>query len=153
MTGTGHSPRSLTGRSQGSVMFLYPVGLLIVIVLGAIAVDLSNVWLQQRRLADATDSAANDAVAFGLDQDALRSEGLIALDPDQVNGVVATSIAGQDLPPEVGLPTVTLGVSGTGNPTVTVTVESSASLIFGRIIGNEGIAISATGTAELINGP
>ena len=134
-------------------MFLYPIGFIIVILLGAIAVDLSNVWLQQRRLADATDSAANDAVTFGLDQDALRGNGIIALDPDQVAAVVRVSIAGQDLPPGVGLPSVTLGVSASGNPTVTVSLSSNADLIFGRAVRNGGLGISATGTAELISGP
>jgi Flp pilus assembly protein TadG len=134
-------------------MFLYPIGFIIVILLGAIAVDLSNVWLQQRRLADAADSAANDAAAFGLDQDALRGSGIIALDPDRVAAVVRVSIAGQDLPPEVGLPSVTLGVSASGNPTVTVSLSSNADLIFGRAVRSDGLGISATGTAELVSGP
>ncbi len=153
MNTTSEHP-SLASRTQrGSVMFLYPVGFLIVIMLGAIAVDLSNVWLQQRRLADATDSAANDAVTFGLDQNVLRGDGTIGLDPDRVSAVVAASIAGQGLPPEVGAPSIAIGASASGNPTVSVSLDSNASLIFGRIIRSNGLPISATGTAELTNGP
>ncbi len=137
---------------RGGVLLLFPVGLLVVVLLGAIAVDLGNVWLQQRRLADATDSAANDAVTYGLDQDRLRRHGDLALDPERVREAVLASVSGQDLPPEAGLPAVTIGTNADGNPTVTVTIESRAELIFGRITRNRGVAIEATGTAELTDG-
>lgn len=140
-------------RQRGSVLFLYPVGLLIVLLLGAIAVDLGNVWLQQRRLADAADSAANDAVTFGLDQSALRSDGVVALDHARVADVVEISVAGQDLPAAATITTIDSGgVSADGNPTVTVTIESTAELIFGRIVRSAGIDIEATGTAEITDG-
>ena len=86
-------------RDRGSVLFLYPVGFLIVLMLGAIAVDLGNVWLQQRRLADAADSAANDAVTYGVDQNLLRSTGELELSEARIDDIVAVSIAGQALPP------------------------------------------------------
>ncbi len=139
-------------HQRGSVLFLYPVGLLIVLLLGAIAVDLGNVWLQQRRLVDATDSAANDAVTYGLDQDRLRRDGELALDPARVREAVLSSVAGQDLPDGAGLPAVSVGTNADGNLTVTVTIESRAELIFGRIARSRGIAIEATGTAELVDG-
>lgn len=139
-------------RERGSVMFLYPVGFVIVVLLGAIAVDLGNVWLQQRRLADAADSAANDAVTYGLDQGALRSDGHLALDDGRVAEVVAVSVAGQGLPPEAGVTAITVDVGPGGNPAVTVEIESSAELIFGRLVRSGGIAIRAEGTAELSDG-
>ncbi len=139
-------------RDRGSVMFLFPVGFLIVVILGGIALDLGNVWLQQRRLADAADSAANDAATYGLDIDALRAEGAVALNEDRVLDAVRASVAGQNLPPQAAITDVRIGVGPDGGPTVTVAIDSQAELIFGRIVRNDGIAISATGTAELIDG-
>ena len=138
-------------RDRGSVLFLYPVGFLIVLMLGAIAVDLGNVWLQQRRLADAADSAANDAVTYGVDQNLLRSTGELELSEARIDDIVAVSIAGQDLPPAATITDSSGTVIG-GVPAVTVTVESRAELIFGRFVRSDGIAISATGVAELTDG-
>ena len=138
-------------RDRGSVLFLYPVGFLIVLMLGAIAVDLGNVWLQQRRLADAADSAANDAVTYGVDQNLLRSTGELELSEARIDDIVAVSIAGQALPPAATITDSSGTVIG-GVPAVTVTVESRAELIFGRFVRSDGIAISATGVAELTDG-
>ena len=138
-------------RDRGSVLFLYPVGFLIVLMLGAIAVDLGNVWLQQRRLADAADSAANDAVTYGVDQNLLRSTGELELSEARIDDIVVVSIAGQDLPPAATITDSSGTVIG-GVPAVTVTVESRAELIFGRFVRSDGIAISATGVAELSDG-
>lgn len=132
-------------------MFLYPVGFLIVVLLGAIAVDLGNVWLQQRRLADAADSAANDAVTYGLDQDTLRATGDLELSDERIRRIVAVSVAGQDLPAEAVITDAGSTVVG-GVPAVTVTIDSRAELIFGRFVRSGGIAISATGVAELTDG-
>ena len=146
--------RATRARSdRGSVLFLYPVGFLIVVMLGAIAVDLGNVWLQQRRLADAADSAANDAVTYGLDQDVLRQQGTVELDDGRVFDVVVASVAGQGLPPEAAVTGMTIDVGPEGNPSVTVNIESNAGLIFGNIVRSGGIAISAEGTAEIVDGP
>ena len=133
------------------MLFLYPVGFLIVLMLGAIAVDLGNVWLQQRRLADAADSAANDAVTYGVDQNLLRSTGELELSEARIDDIVVVSIAGQDLPPAATITDSSGTVIG-GVPAVTVTVESRAELIFGRFVRSDGIAISATGVAELSDG-
>jgi hypothetical protein len=51
---------------------LMPAAVLVLIVLGAIAADLSNVHNGQRGLIGVADSVANDAVTYGLDVDALR---------------------------------------------------------------------------------
>lgn len=67
--------------------------------------------------------------------------------------VVVASVAGQDLPPGAAITDVTIGVSPAGNPTVSVTIESSAELVFGRIVRSGGIGIEATGVAELTDGP
>ena len=138
-------------RERGSVLFLYPVGFLIVLMLGAIAVDLGNVWLQQRRLADAADSAANDAVTYGIDQDVLRTTGRIELTESRIDEIVTVSVSGQDLPPAAVVTTAS-GTIVDGAPAVIVTIDSSAELIFGRFVRSDGVAISATGVARLDDG-
>ena len=138
-------------RDRGSVLFLYPVGLLIVLMLGAIAVDLGNVWMQQRRLADAADSAANDALTYGVDQGVLRATGDLELSEARIDDIVVVSVAGQGLPAEATITDSSGTVIG-GVPAVTVTIESRADLIFGRFVRSGGIAISATGVAELSDG-
>ena len=138
-------------RDRGSVLFLYPVGFLIVLMLGAIAVDLGNVWMQQRRLADAADSAANDAVTYGVDQGVLRATGDLELSEARIDDIVVVSVAGQGLPAEATITDSSGTVIG-GVPAVTVTIESRADLIFGRFLRSGGIAISATGVAELSDG-
>jgi hypothetical protein len=140
------------GRDRGGVLFLFPVGFLVVVILGAIAVDLGNVWLQQRRLADAADAAANDAVAAGVDQRALRGDGSLELDADLVARIVDVSMAAQDLPPGTGGPTVSFGVDGDGDPVVEVRIDATVDLVFGRLVRSGGLAISATGVAELVPG-
>jgi hypothetical protein len=97
----------LTG-TRGSVLVLMPVAVLIVLLLGAIAVDLTVVHLRQQQAIDAAASAANDAVTFGLDEDALRSGHGYYLDPNRVRRAVDESIADQGLSDElVGPPIVT----------------------------------------------
>ncbi len=140
------------GGDAGSTLFLFPAGLLIVLLLGAVAVDLGNVWLQQRRLADAADSAANDAVTYGIDQQQYRIDGRVVLDAGRVGDVVAVSIAGQELPATVFVDPPVIGVAADGSPVVSVHLTSSADFIFGRLIGPRGLTIEATGRAVLDDG-
>ena len=69
---------------------LMPAAVLIVMVLGAIAVDLTAVRLGQRELIAAAGDAANDAVTVGLDEAALRSGQGYRLDPDRAGTPCST---------------------------------------------------------------
>jgi Flp pilus assembly protein TadG len=53
-------------RDHGSVLFLFPAAFLIVLVLGAIAIDSGAAFLRQRELAAAADAAANDAITLAV---------------------------------------------------------------------------------------
>ena len=57
-------------RERGSSLMLMPAAVLVVMVLGAIAVDQSLVYTRQRELVAAAEAAANDAAGYGLDRDA-----------------------------------------------------------------------------------
>ena len=52
-----------TSVERGSSLLLFPAGVLIVMVLAAMAVDTSIAFMGQRELANATAAAANDAAA------------------------------------------------------------------------------------------
>ena len=49
---------------------LMPAAVLVVIILGAIAVDQAVVFTRQRELIAAAEAAANDAAGYGIDRDA-----------------------------------------------------------------------------------
>lgn len=100
---------------------LMPAAVLIVVLLGAVAVDLSIVFLGRRELAAAAAAAANDAVTYGLDQDALRVDGGYALDPERVRDAVDASLAASNVDVDVHPPLVEL--VGPGEVRVTLSGE------------------------------
>lgn len=67
---------------RGNTLILMPVAVLIVLGLGALALDAATLFLGQRRLADLAAAVANDAIA-GVDLDAFYDGATagIALDP------------------------------------------------------------------------
>ena len=85
-------------RERGSVLMLMPAAVLVVLLLGAIAVDFSLAFLAERELLSAASAAANDAATFGLDEDALRARGELVLDPDRVEAAVARSLRARGNP-------------------------------------------------------
>ena len=81
---------------RGSVLFLFPAAFLIVLVLGAIAIDSGAAFLRQRELAAAADAAANDAVTLAIhDSVALGAEPII--DPAAAEAAVRQSLARRGL--------------------------------------------------------
>lgn len=68
---------------------LMPAAVLIVIILGAIAVDQAVVFGAQRDLVASAQAAANDAVAAGVDVGDLRAEGNVTVDRARIDRVVA----------------------------------------------------------------
>lgn len=93
------SARCLWSRDRsdsGSVLILMPACVLVVLVLAAIAVDLSLVHLRQRQAFDLAGSAANDAVTAAADQTVLRT-GTYRVDPASARAVVEDVVAISDL--------------------------------------------------------
>ena len=79
-------------RERGSVLALVPAGLLVLVLLAAIAVDSSVAYLGRRELAAAADAAANDAVTYGLDEARFRETGKFALDSARVEEAVRRAL-------------------------------------------------------------
>ena len=73
---------------RGSSLLLFPAAVLVMMVLGAIAVDFSIAFLGERELAGATAAAANDTAARALSNRAFYREGVVVLD-----GAAASELA------------------------------------------------------------
>ena len=127
---------------------LMPAAVLVVLLLGAIAVDLSIVHLRQRQAVAAAADAANDAVTAGLDQAALRRGEGYRLDPGRVEQAVAESLeadgVADDLtePPRITMPTP---------DSVTVQLRVRADYLFARSLphGPRTTVVPATATASV----
>ena len=74
-------------RQRGSVLMLFPVGVLAVLVLAAVAVDSSIAFLGERELASAVAAAANDAATKALSDNAFYGRGRVELDDGEVERV------------------------------------------------------------------
>jgi Flp pilus assembly protein TadG len=77
------------------VLVLVPVGFLVLILLGVMAVDSAVAYLGQRQLADALAAAANDAATAGLSNTEFYTGGEVVLDPTTVVAVACASLAAQ----------------------------------------------------------
>jgi len=130
---------------RGSAVILMPAGLLIVIVLGSIAVDLSGLHLAQRELTSTAEAAVNDAVTFGLDQQQLRAGQGYRLDARRVRRAVdraASAARLDDLEVDVRL---------IGSTTVRVTLRREVPLVFAPVLpgAHDRSSVSAQATATV----
>ncbi|MDQ3980430.1 MAG: hypothetical protein M3314_12895 [Actinomycetota bacterium] len=71
-------------EARGSVLLLFPAGVLVVMVLAAIAVDASIAFLGERELAAAVAGAANDAATEAISDEAFYGAGQVELDDAEV---------------------------------------------------------------------
>lgn len=122
-------PRT-TRRERGSVLVLMPAAVLIVLLLGAIAVDSAIVYLGQREAYNVAFDAANDAAGAGFDLDAARTRGEIVYDPDRVEAIAAQSVAAAGF---ADLELVSAVPDGTG---VEVTVRRTVKHLFVQALGD-----------------
>ena len=150
---TERSGRDDRGRrlrgDAGSSLMLMPAAVLVVLVLGAIAADLSQLHNAKRGLIGVANSVANDAVTYGLDVSSLRggSADEFPLDESRVNTAIAASLR------EHASPTRRYQLVDTDidrvNRTVTVTLAGPVDWIFARAlpgIGDDPV-VQATGIA------
>jgi uncharacterized membrane protein len=84
-------------REAGSSLMLMPAAVLVVIILGAIAVDQSIVYTRQRELVAAAEAAANDAAGYGLDRDAFYQHHQIELDPARARAAAVGALRARGL--------------------------------------------------------
>jgi len=118
---------------RGSVLLLLPAVVLVLLILGAIAVDSSVAYLTRRELADFTAGAADRAAATALDRPAFYGSGTVRVDPGVAAAVVAAAEAGA-VHGGLDITSVSVTVGATGQ-SVTVTAAALAHTVFGVAAG------------------
>lgn len=134
-------PRS----DRGSVLMLMPAAVLIVLVLSAIAVDLSIVQMGGRQAIDAADAAANDAVTYGISEAALRNGGGIQLDPVRVRASVQQTLDAQGITPRLATPPL---VEITGPASVRITLSITIDYLFAKSLPGTPDQTTVTAVGE-----
>lgn len=133
---------------RGSAIFLFPAAVFVVLVLGAIVVDLTAVHLAGRQAVDAASAAADDAAAAALDVASVRAGGPVRIDASRAAAVAADTVAARDLPHEVRSVDVTLGP---GPDQVTVVVVLGVEPVLGAALpGGHDRTVTGRGTATLV---
>lgn len=118
---------ALTASQDGSVLLLVPVGLLVILLLGALAVDLSLAFAGERRVADLAASWAEAATAEVSDAAFYAGGGAVELDEAEMRTRVLAELAVLDEP---GLRDVSVRVRRLDARTVEVAVSADVPRLF-----------------------
>lgn len=125
---------------------LMPAAVLIVLVLGAIAVDSAILYLAQREAYNIAFDAANDAAGAGFDAGRARSSGDIVYTRARVEAVARESVAAAGAR-HVEIVGVTIEPGDVVAVTVAVTVDHLFDPAFGRA-GTERLEMTARAAGE-----
>lgn len=82
---------------QGTVLLMFPAALMVMVILGAIVIDVGYTTIRGRELRAVAASAANDSLA-ALDIAVLRATGDVVIDAGAARRIVAQAIALGPLP-------------------------------------------------------
>ena len=128
---------------------LMPAAVLIVLLLGAITVDLTVVRLGQRELVAAAGDAANDAATVGIDQRVLRAGGGTVIDAARAERAVLASLDAKGLLDELAAPP---SVVVTGDGTVEVRLVRRVGYVFAKALPgvDHDVVVRGTGAARLV---
>lgn len=95
----------------GSALALVPAAFLVLIVLGAIAVDSAAAYLGHRQLGDALNAATQDAAASGLSDQTFYRSGVVTIDPGTAQNIACRALTAQ-LAGELDNVTASIAVDG-----------------------------------------
>ena len=147
-----------TERGQrGSALVLVPAAVLVLVILGAIAVDLSVVFLGQRELANAAAAAANDAATAAISKEAFyrgrgdRAPGRIEVDEEGARQVARRVLSAQA---PRGVTVTGVDVRAPGSQ-VCVTLEGRVDHLFAKAIPGvpRSTAVRTRASASAVQGP
>lgn len=113
-------------RERGSVLLLFPAGLLVTIVLASVAADAAVVFEAQCRLANAVAAAANDAAVEGLANGRFYRQGAVGLNDAEASRIAVEEVTA-GLGGRMGNVSTRAVVNG---PTVTVDASADVARIF-----------------------
>ena len=142
----------MTRREDGSVLMLVPAGILVLLVLAAVAVDSALVFVAQRDLANRTAAAANDIAAAAVSDDAFYDGGgTIVLQEARADAFVDVTFAPERRPE--GFEARTASATTVGRE-VTVVAEAEVRYLFAPAV--PGVArttvVRARSTAVAVGG-
>lgn len=137
-----------TGRhraDRGSVLMLVPAAVLVLVVLGAIAIDSAIVVLAQRDLSNRTAAAANDAAGFAVSEEGFyrTTHRTVELDEARAAAFVELTFSDERRPPNYE---AWSGRVVTDGPQVVVEATARVRYLFAPAI--PGAARAATVTAR-----
>jgi Flp pilus assembly protein TadG len=132
-------------RDRGSVLMLMPAGVLVVLLLGAIAFDLSLVFLRQRQASSLAVDVANDLATAALDEHAFRTDGTYELDPEAAAEIGLALVRASDLADDV----LDVEVTVLGADAVEVSVVVAVDYVFAKAIPgtSDGTTVVASAVA------
>jgi len=125
--------RRLSG-DRGSVLALVPAGFLVLIALGALAVDSAVAYQGQQQLHDNLVAAANDAASSAIDHSAFYGSGSVVISLPVAQQVVCRSLV-QQHDSQLHQVKLWLGVNGAE---LRVMGEAKVDAVFGRAIPGFG---------------
>lgn len=129
------------------MLSLVPAAFLILMLLGALAVDSGATLLGQRQLQAAVEAAANDAAGGAISNTAFYNAGRVQLDPTRAAAIVCTDLAAQG-DANLRATTVAMAVEGA---TVLVRARAEVPAVFGRFVpglAQRPVTAQAGATAE-----
>ena len=128
------SPLAPRQGDTGSVLALVPAAFLVLILLGALAVDSAVTYLGQQQLHDALTAAANDAAGAAIDNGLFYRTGRVAIDSSEAATVACQSVEAQHFSQ---LHDLRVWVTTSG-PDISVEGRATVDAVFGRALPGFG---------------
>ena len=129
---------------RGSALMLVPAAVLVLLMLGAVAVDSAVVMLAQRDLADHTAAIANDIAGFSLDDPSFYDGDGVTLSEPMAKRYAALAFSDDRRP--AGFISWTGTASARGPRTIHVTASADVRYVFAGAL--PGVADRTTVRAE-----
>ncbi len=127
---------------------LFPAAVLVTLLLGAIAFDLSLVFLRQRQASSLAVDVANDLATAALDEAGFRSGGTYRLDPGRAEALGPAFLDASELRDDLEV----VEVAVTAPDTVEVRIVLHVDYVFARAIPgtSDGTTVEASATAVAV---
>lgn len=140
-----------SSSDHGTVLMLMPAAVLVVIVLGAFAVDATLVFLGERELANLSAGIANDIAGAAIDDAAFYREGTLRLDPTRATHIRDLSLSTYTPQYLTNLRVDQLAIA---DDRITVTITASVNYLFSSALPTAptSATVSATSTATARQG-
>lgn len=132
---------------RGSSLMLMPAAVLVMMLLGAIALDAAAIRMQTRELRNVARSAANDALGAAVDVDHLRATGEIRIDESVARAVVDNAVDQRTIE-GVDVDAVAVDTDADGTLVLTVTLRRTVDHILRPPGTDPSVTVRAAGSAR-----